>query len=70
MNNIKIKVEKADARPCFQLEDVHDATFVQMKLPTDSRKPIFVLKDVTDLTVFRSKPATDVEIDRAVHREL
>jgi polygalacturonase len=70
LNNIKIKVEKADARPCFQLEDVHDATFVQMKLPTASRKPIFVLKDVTDLTVFRSKPATDVEIDRAVHREL
>jgi polygalacturonase len=70
MNDIKIKVEKADARPCFYLEDVHDATFAQMKLPADSAKPVFVLKDVSDVSVWRSKPVADIEIDRADHREL
>ena len=70
MTEIKIKVEKADARPCFYLEDVHDATFAQMKLPADSAKPVFVLKDVSEISVWRSKPVADIEIDRADHREL
>ena len=70
MNDIKIMVEKADARPCFLLEDVHDATFVQMKVPRDPAGSVFVLRDVTDISVFRSKPAPDVEIDQVTHRAL
>jgi hypothetical protein len=70
MSDIKVKLEKPDARPCFFLEDVHDATFVQMKLPKDSAKPVFVLKDVSDIAILRSKPVADIEIDRADHREL
>jgi polygalacturonase len=70
MNEVKIKVEKADARPGFYLEDVHDASFVQMKLPVDSPKPVFVLKDVSEFSVWRSRPVEDVAIDRADYREL
>ena len=70
MNDIKLKIEKPDGRPCFFLEDVHDATFVQMKLPKDSAKPVFVLKDVSDIAIVRSKPVADIEIDQADHREL
>jgi polygalacturonase len=70
MNEIKIKLEKPDARPCFHLEDVHDATFVQIKLPRNSTKPVFLLKDVSDISVFRSIPVPDVEIDQAALREL
>ena len=70
MNGIKVKLEKPDARPCFFLEDVHDATFVQIKLPKDSAKPVFVLKDVSDIAILRSKPVADIEIDHADHREL
>jgi polygalacturonase len=70
MNDIRIKVEKADARPCFCLEDVHNATFAQIKLPTDSAKPAFVLKAVSDISIWRTKPVADIEIDQAEHREL
>jgi polygalacturonase len=70
MNDIKINPEKPDARPCFHLEDVHDATFVQMKLPKDSTKPVFVLNDVTDISIFRSKPVPDTEIEQANHKVL
>jgi polygalacturonase len=70
MNDIRIKVEKADARPCFYLEDVHDATFAQIKLPTDSAKPAFVVKAVSDISIWRTKPVADIEIDQAEHRDL
>jgi polygalacturonase len=70
MDSIKIKVETPDARPCFVLEDVHDATFVQIKLPRDSAKPVFVLREVTDISVLQSKPVADVEVDQATHKEL
>jgi polygalacturonase len=70
LNEIKIKVEKADARPCFYLEDVHDATFVQIKLPRDSTKPVFVLKNVSAISVLRSRPVADVEIDQAEDKDL
>jgi polygalacturonase len=70
MNEIKMKTEKADARPCFILEDVQDATFVQMKLPQGSSTPIFVMNDVEDISILRSKPVPDTEIDQAKHREL
>jgi hypothetical protein len=49
---------------------VHDATFVQIKLPRNSAKPIFALKDVSDISIFRSIPVADVEIDHAVLREI
>jgi hypothetical protein len=52
------------------LEDVHDASFVQMKLPVDSAKPVFVLKGVSEVSVWRSRPVEDVAIDRADYREL
>ena len=70
MNEIKIKTEKADARPAFYLEDVHDASFTQIRLPADSAKPVFVLKDVSEISVWRSRPVDDVAIDRANDREL
>jgi polygalacturonase len=70
MNGIKIKPEKPDARPAFYLEDVHDATFVQIKLPADSSRPVFVLKDVSDISIWRSRPVEDVAIDRADDRVL
>ncbi len=70
MNGIKVKLEKPDARPCFFLEDVHDATFVQIKLPKDSAKPVFVLNDVSDVAILRCHPVADIEIDHADHREL
>ena len=70
MNDIRIKVEKADARPCFYLEDVHDATFAQIKLPTDSSKPAFVLKAVSDVSIRHTKPLADIEIDQAEHKDL
>ena len=70
MNDIKVKLEKPDGRPCFFLDDVHDATFVQIKLPMDSARPVFVLKDVSGIAISRSKPVADIEIDHADHREL
>ena len=70
MSEVKIKPEKPDARPAFYLEDVHDATFVQIKLPTTSAKPLFVLKDVSEISVWRSRPVEDVAIDRADLKEL
>jgi hypothetical protein len=70
MSEVKIKLEKADARPAFYLEDVHDASFAQIKLPADSARPVFVLKDVSEVSVWRSRPVEDVAIDRADNREL
>jgi polygalacturonase len=70
MNGIKMKLEKPDARPCFFLEDVHDATFVQVQMPKESAKPLLVLRDVSDIAISRSKPVADIEIDRASHKEL
>ena len=70
MNEIKIKPEKADARPAFHLEDVRDATFVQIKLPADSARPVFVLKNVSDVSIWRSRPVEDVAIDQADDRQL
>jgi hypothetical protein len=70
MSDVKIKMEKPDARPGFYLEDVHDASFVQMKMPPDSAKPVFVLKDVSEVSVWKSRPVEDVAIDRTDYREL
>jgi polygalacturonase len=70
MSDIKIKTGRADARPCFYLEDVHDASFVQVKMPRDSSRPLFVLKDVTSISVFRSRPVADAEIDQANDKQL
>jgi polygalacturonase len=70
MSDIKIKTGKADARPCFYLEDVHDASFVQVKMPQGSSRPLFVLKDVTGISVFRSRPVADAEVDQANDKQL
>ena len=67
MNDIRIKVEKADARPCFYLEGVHDATFAQIKRPTDSAKPALVLKAVSDISIRHIKP---VQISRSIRRNI
>jgi polygalacturonase len=70
MNGIKVKSEKADARPAFYLEDVHDASFFQTKLPADSARPVFVLKNVSDVSIWSSGPVGDVVLDRADDKEL
>jgi len=70
MSDVKISMEKADARPGFYLEDVHDASFTQIKLPGDSAKPVIVLKNVSDISIWRSRPVEDVAIDRADDRQL
>jgi polygalacturonase len=70
MSDIKIKTAKADARPCFYLEDVHDASFVNMKMPKDASHPVFVLKDVSAISVFRCRPVADAEIGQASEKQL
>jgi polygalacturonase len=70
MSDVKISMEKADARPGFYLEDVHDASFTQIKLPADSAKPVLVLKNVSDISIWRSRPVEDVAIDQADDRQL
>jgi polygalacturonase len=70
MNQIKIKIDKHEDRPCFILKDVQDATFVQMKLPHELDRPILVLDDVQQITILQSKPIPDIEIDEAKHRIL
>ena len=64
--------ESADAREITTefIPLVQDASFAQLKLPSDSAKPVFVLKDVTDVSVWRSRPVEDAIIDRAGYKEL
>jgi hypothetical protein len=68
MTQIKIKTDRPDDRPCFMLNDVHDATFVQMKLAHRPDRPDFVLDNVKQFSILHSKPIPDLEIDEAKHQ--
>ncbi len=49
---------------------MHDASFVQVKMPLDSPRPFFVLKDVSSISVFRCPAVDDAEIDQANDKQL
>jgi polygalacturonase len=70
MSEIKINTLKKDARPCFVLNDVQDADFVQMKVAQTPNEAVFVLNDVDDISVFRTKSVPDVQMGQTKHREL
>jgi len=70
VSDFKVVARAADARPCFMLDDVDHADFVNIKTDTAADAPVFVLNDVKDFSVARCKPLADTEVAEAKHREL
>ncbi len=70
MTQITIGVDAPDARPCFVLHDVHDASLTQIRFPRGSTIPLFVMEEVSQIAVWNSKPVPDTEIGEAKSREL
>jgi polygalacturonase len=67
MQGVKLECASSDARPAFVLEDVEDASFGRMKIPSGLA---FVLKQVKDFSVFRSKPVPDTELAAVARKEI
>lgn len=70
MNSIKIGYASPDARPAFVLQDVQNAEFYRMKVPSAPDVRTFVLNDVRDFSVFRSKPVPDTDLLTTERAEL
>jgi polygalacturonase len=69
MNQIKIKVNQPEGRPCFILSDVEDVTFTQMKLPREGGSPAIRLENVRDFYIMQSKPILDTAISHTDHQQ-
>jgi polygalacturonase len=70
MSGIKIEATNDDARPAFVLDDVRNADFRYVKMPSARDRPVFALNDVKGLSIFRSKPVPDTELETVDHKEL
>jgi polygalacturonase len=69
MDNVKILVEQADARPPFVLEDVHGADFFRIKTP-QTIVPTFILKNVEDFKIGQVNSIPDTHLDKADNQSL
>jgi polygalacturonase len=70
MNEIKILVQRPDARPAFVLEDVHGADLFRIKSPKNGNLPTFVLRNVEDFKVSQCNTVADTHLDKADNRNL
>ena len=70
MGGIKIESTGDDQRPAFVLDDVQNADFSFIKLPSSQPGRGFSLRQVSNFSLFRGKPLADIELDIADREEL
>jgi len=70
MSNVSISEISADARPDYVLDDVHGASFFDIKTPRVPGVPTMVLENVTDFDISRSNAVADTKLDTVVKKVL
>src|SRR5438067_11703440 len=70
MSDVKILVQREDARPAFVLEDVRGADFFRIKIPKTANTSTFALKAVEDFNVGQCNNVSDTHIDKAENKKL
>jgi polygalacturonase len=65
LDNVTVKLAGADQRPAFELEDVAQAHFMNVKTRRDSKLPLFDLKKVLDFSLLECAPLADQTLERA-----
>jgi polygalacturonase len=70
MTNIELKLENADFRPPFILEDVSGVNFMNIKAPHGDGIPFFILKNVKDFKTSGCGTLPDKKIDKADNLKL
>ena len=70
MSDLKILVQREDARPAFVLEDVRGADFFRIKIPKTANTSTFALKAVEDFNVGQCNNVSDTHIDKAENKKL
>jgi len=70
MSNVTISEISADARPAYVLDDVHGASFFDIKTPRVPDAPSMALEDVTDFDISRSNAVADTKLDTVVKKVL
>jgi polygalacturonase len=65
MSNISIKLENADMRPAFIIEDVKGIRFFNVRTPAGKDIPTFILKGVTDFRTVQCGDIPDKNIAKA-----
>lgn len=69
MNNCKVISSANDARPCFVLNDVQRADFLNIKTDQVANTPVFILDEAKDVRFGRCNSLPDIEIAEAKHQE-
>lgn len=69
VSNYKVIAAK-DARPCFLLEDVQQADFLNITTDRMANTPVFILDNVKDFSIVKCGSLPDTRIAEANHREL
>jgi len=70
MNDVKILVQREDARPAFVLEDVQGADLFRIKTPKAVNTPTFLLKGVEDFKLAQSNTVPDTHLDKVDNKKL
>ena len=69
VSHVELRVNRDDARPAVQLEDVLEAAFDALRASRSPAAPTFVLQDVTGFTVHNSPALPEVRRSEPIARE-
>jgi hypothetical protein len=70
LTDVELKLENADARAPFILEDVKGATFTNVRAVHGEGVPSFILKNVTDFSIIHCGDLPDKKVEKAADLKL
>lgn len=70
MNNVELILEQDDPRPAFILEDVHGASFMNVRVPASAGETVFRLKKVSNFSNRLCPLLPDLDLDHTESAEI